>query len=163
MTSLLILIFLTHPSNNSSRVHLSFFSTGGGFVSAVDRENMIGVVVLLLLIFLDREEAGFSVSKELVQFLNREASVSEFLLLLLLLNIVSEEPFLLIFLDKGVVGIGSSVSELLLPLILLDSGVVDRLDGLVFANERGVGVLLLLLALLKKKEGRRVKKPSSSF
>lgn len=142
---------------------MSFFSTGGGFVSAVDRENMIGVVVLLLLIFLDREEAGFSVSKELVQFLNREASVSEFLLLLLLLNIVSEEPFLLIFLDKGVVGIGSSVSELLLPLILLDSGVVDRLDGLVFANERGVGVLLLLLALLKKKEGRRVKKPSSSF
>jgi hypothetical protein len=163
MTSLVILIILTHPSSNSSRVHLSFFSTGGGFVSAVDRENMIGVVVLLLLIFLDREEAGFSVSKELVQFLNREASVSEFLLLLLLLNIVSEEPFLLIFLDKGVVGIGSSVSELLLLLILLDSGVVDRLDGLVFANERGVGVLLLLLALLEKKEGRRVKKPSSSF
>ena len=67
---------------------MSFFSTGGGFLSAVDCENMIGVLLLRLLVFLDREGTGltgFSVSGDLM-FLNIEASVSELLLLLLLLN-----------------------------------------------------------------------------
>lgn len=51
MTSLVILIFLTHPCNNSSRVHSSFFTVGWGFFQAPDRENIIGVVLLLLAVF----------------------------------------------------------------------------------------------------------------
>lgn len=166
MTSLLILIFLTHPSNNSSRVHLSFFSIGGGFLSPVDCEYMIGVLLLLLLVFLDREGTGltgFSVSGDLMS-LNKEASVSELLLLLLLLNrllSVSDGLPLLISLDS----IGKSDSDVLLLLILLDSGVeyLLVLGILVFVTERGLGVLLLLLlVLLEKREALRVKKPSSS-
>lgn len=166
MTSLLILIFLTHPSNNSSRVHLSFFSIGGGFLSPVDCEYMIGVLLLLLLVFLDREGTGltgFSVSGDLMS-LNKEASVSELLLLLLLLNrllSVSDGLPLLISLDS----IGKSDSDVLLLLILLDSGVeyLLVLGVLVFVTERGLGVLLLLLlVLLEKREALRVKKPSSS-
>lgn len=57
MTSLVTLIFLTDPSSNSSSVHASFLSTGGGFLLAVDWEKKMGVV-LLLLMFLDKE--GFS-------------------------------------------------------------------------------------------------------
>lgn len=50
--SLLIVIFLTEPSHNSSSVHVSFLSTGGGFLlAAVVWENIIG---LRLLIFLER-------------------------------------------------------------------------------------------------------------
>ena len=139
---------------------------GGGFLSAVDCENMIGVLLLRLLVFLDREGTGltgFSVSGDLM-FLNIEASVSELLLLLLLLNrllSVSDGLPLPISLDT----IGKSVSDVLLLLILLGSGVEYLLVFGVptFVTERGVGVLLLLLlALLEKRETLRVKKPSSS-
>lgn len=53
MTSLVIFIFLTQPSSNSSSVHGSFLSIGGGFFLALDCEKKIGVV--LLLVFLERE------------------------------------------------------------------------------------------------------------
>ena len=64
MTSLVTLIFLTHPKHKSSRVHSSFFSIGWGVLLTVDCENMIGVVALRL-IFRDREAPGTSVSGEL--------------------------------------------------------------------------------------------------
>lgn len=58
ITSLVILIFLTHPRHNSSSVHSSFFSIGWGFVRAMDCEYIIGVVLLLRVPTLDKE--GFS-------------------------------------------------------------------------------------------------------
>lgn len=138
MTSLVIMIFLTHPSDNSSSVQLSFFSTAGGFRRAVDCENMIGVGDLRLTSF------------------NREASVSDELLLLLVL--FDWEPSasdkIGVLVSEGKKGKGISVSELLLLLIRLDSVVVLCRHEL-FVQERGlagVGVLLLLLPFLVKKE-----------
>lgn len=62
MTSLVIFIFLTQPLSNSSSVHGSFLRTGGGFFLSLDCEYKIGVV-LLLLMFLDREGAAWLVSE----------------------------------------------------------------------------------------------------
>ena len=55
MTSLVILIFFAQPSSNSSSVHSSSLSIGGGFFLTVDWEKTMGVV-LCLLVFLSREE-----------------------------------------------------------------------------------------------------------
>lgn len=67
MTSLVILIFLTHPKHKFSSVHSSFFSIGGGFLLTVDCdcENMIGVVDLRLM-FLDKVAAGISFLEDVV-------------------------------------------------------------------------------------------------
>lgn len=63
ITSLVILIFLSHPWHNSSRVHASFLSIGLGFFLAVvvDCENIIGVLPPLWLVTFDNEGRSLGV------------------------------------------------------------------------------------------------------
>lgn len=56
IASLVTFIFFTHPKHNSSKVHSSVFSVGGGFTNPVELENIIGVELFRLA--LRENEAG---------------------------------------------------------------------------------------------------------
>lgn len=133
MASLVIIIFLMHPSHNSSNVHSSFFSTGGGFFSAVDCEYMIGVLLgLLLLVFLESDPMQLA-SEEI----RRRASSFD----------SGTSVLLPKFLDIG--SPRNSESELLLRFSSLINEVGVVLLRLVFLdNDRGLGVVLRRLVFL---------------
>ena len=149
MASLVIIIFFTHPSQSSSNVHSSFFSTGGGFFNAVDCEYMIGVLLgLLLLVFLESNRSAVELS-------SGEIGVS---------FDSGPSTFLLKFLDID--PLKNSESELLRRLWSLDNKVGVVLRRLEFLdNDRGLGdgVLLLRLLVLEKVLDMLAKKLSSKF
>ncbi|CAL5386942.1 unnamed protein product [Camellia sinensis] len=55
ITSLVIMIFLTLPKQNSSRVHSRFFSIAGGLINPVEFEYMMGVITLRFETLLESE------------------------------------------------------------------------------------------------------------
>lgn len=146
ITSLVTLIFLTHPKHNSSSENSSFFSTSGGFLLVVVCENMIGVVDLRLGLF-EREtgwmrsfclelrdvKSSFGEVAELGNNSGSEISILLFLLLMILLRDDVAISVALLRLSLRVNDIG--VVHLLLPCL-------DR--GLVL----GFGVFDLLLSHL---------------
>lgn len=140
MASLVIIIFLTHPSHNSSNVHSNFFSIGGGFFNAVDCEYMIGVLLgLLLLVFLESDPillfAVELASEKIPPSFDSDTSV-----------------LLLKFLDIG--SLRNSKSELLLRFSSLDNEVGVVLLRLAFLdNDRGLGVVLRRLVFLDNDRG----------
>lgn len=168
MTSLVILIFFTHPWHNSSSANASFFSIGRGFFLAVVREKTIGVV-LLLLTLLDKD-SGWSEVPDLLALdvwevgdgeagdgeagageagageAGAEAVVGDGECIS-----VSNGCLRLIFLDRRE---GISISEVLLRPIFLETeaeiSVSMAFLRLIFLdNDEGVGVVLRL-ALLEK-------------
>lgn len=139
MASLVIIIFFTHPSHNSSNVHSNFFSIGGGFFSAVDCEYMIGVLLgLLLLVFLESDPTVELASEKIGPSFDSGTSV-----------------FLLKFLDIG--SFRNSESELLRRFSSLDNEVGVVLRRLAFLdNDRGLGVGVVLRRLVFLDNDRRL-------
>lgn len=150
MTSLVILIFLTHPEYKFSSVHSSFFSIGGGFLLTVDCENMIGVVDLRLM-FLDKEASGISSPEDLalLEPIVGEAAES---------GLQASETLclaLLGFLDKesAVLGVSVVVEPLLLLMLLsteAEALSLSEAEVELSLLDKGLGVLLRLLGFLDR-------------